>query len=187
MRFDNAVQVLTDALQIGMKAPQWKSAEEVGLMAPAKPDAKDWRVIECVEAGKVIAVVDRQPAKVRAWGWVCYGGTRSKAALDTLQQHIYEKAVKGDSAPANFITSLRQVLLVGLAMEDALSKARTGNAKHSPTAVATLAGIPRASWHRHYKALYELMVCAALTLDDRLKVATEELIWEQLTKQKKER
>lgn len=183
MQYENAVQVLTDALQIGMRSPLWRTANEVGVMAPAKPDANDWRVVSNCEAGQVIALVEAQSPLLRAWAWVCYGGTRSRGALEVIEQHVYDSALKGGLPVQSYKSCLRHLLLIELAVDGAMAKARTGRAQNPHGAVPTLVGIPRTSWHRHYKGVYAAMVAALLSKDDRLKELIETFIWEQKGKQ----
>ncbi len=158
MRFISAAQAIHDAYAIHLATPAG-GAFDIRLTGGAH-DA-NMRIAGCVEAGKVIAVVEAQPREVRDWLLFCHGpGTEHFAGAAWRVSTALWQRIEVALGEAGRVREKKRRALAALCMiaaQDYQAKLLRGSVMHSPEKIARLLKVPAGNYQRDYGPWIERM------------------------------
>lgn len=168
MHWRNPVEVITEAMSIGHKSPQWREPlykKPGGPKQTAGPVDINAIVCDCVEAGKVLAAVDALHAVgrvYRSWAWFCYGPTEHRSDRADVIEYAWARVYRKRK---NFDQTHKLANLAALAVEEARHVARTDARKYAEAELRHVLDVTRQSWAATYKPVFDETVEALLSVN----------------------
>ena len=115
---------------------------EVTGVESRSPKDKDWRIVDGIEAGKVMSAVESLPVGARCWALWAHTHTGTAAMQNTIVEHaLLALDGRGIDRPATFREGRAALVLSILVSEDSRQRARNGNTLHSAASFAAAIGV----------------------------------------------
>jgi hypothetical protein len=143
MIFKSAGQAIHDAYAIHLRTPEFGATRSGGATNYSS------QVANCVEAGKVIAVVEALPTDTRHWLMFCYG----PACSHYMKSAWHVAGVLWEQMQQHGISDKKRLAISGLCMivaQDFQAKLLRGEVTHAPGKVAKLLGVSPDHYRRDY-------------------------------------
>jgi hypothetical protein len=157
MRFISAAQSIHDAYAMHLSTPE---SSQPGWGSTGARD-NGMRIVGCIEAGKIIAVVEALPCDVRDWLMFAYGpGTQHFAgAAWRVATELWQRIDAELSARGGVRAAKRKALaaLCMIAAQDYRAKVARGRGQHQTEVIAKLLRVPASNYQRDYGPWIERM------------------------------
>lgn len=110
---------------------------------------KDWKIVDGIEAGKVMSAVESLPDSARCWSLWAHTHLGTPAMQNTLVEFALVELDKlGMDRPQSFREGRSALVMAIMMSDDSRERARNGRALHTPESLAAAVRVNPSQMHR---------------------------------------